>query len=441
MGSRRAIGLRGLVAALFAAATGCTDASPPNVLLVTLDTTRADHLGAYGHRRDTSPNFDAFAADGTLYTRARSTSSWTLPSHASLFTGKLPSSHGARYDPEGPLLLGSAIEEAGGIRASGLSDEEHTLADRLREVGYTTAGFVAGPWLLETFGLSRGFDHWDDAGILDVNGRPGEDLADAVLAWLDGWRSAEPRRPFFVFVNFFDAHWPYEPPTEYAKAFLPPGATIRPNVRSQFDALYDAEIRYADHHLGRLLDFLREHDLYDDALIVITADHGEMLGEHDEWGHNTLLYEPLVRVPLAVKPPGRPEPRVDDTPTQHTDVYDWILAAAGAGEPEPPRPRIAEVWQRRKPGIGEWKVLWEDDLKYMEHGEGEHRLYDLANDRRERVNRAADRPEDLRRLQEQLAAALETLPAPLPSAGPATIDDATREALERLGYLDGATKD
>jgi arylsulfatase A-like enzyme len=416
---------------------GCGDAPRPNVLLVTLDTTRADHLGAYGHWRDTSPHFDALAREGTLYTHAYSTSSWTLPSHASLFTGKFPSSHGARLDPQGPMRLGSAIADGGGIRARGLSPDEPTLASRLSDAGYATAGFVAGPWLMRNFGLSKGFEHWDDDGILDVNGRPAERLADAVLAWLSDWADASTRRPFFLFVNFFDAHYPYAPPAEYAHAYLPPDTLANTMDRAQFDPLYDAEIRYADEQLGRLLDFLRQRGLYDDTLVIVTADHGEMLGEHGDWGHNGILFEPLVRVPLVVKRPGEHTPHVDDTPIQHPGVFDLMLSAAGLDPPAAPRPRLAEVFYPRAPGLGEWKVIWDGDLKYMAHSDGDDRLYDLARDRRERVNRTDAHPDQVRQMREELDETLAALPAPLPGDDtPVEIDARTREALERLGYLD-----
>jgi arylsulfatase A-like enzyme len=272
-----------------------------------------------------------------------------------------------------------------------------------------------------------------------VNGRPAEALVDATLAWLEDWRAREPRRPFFLFVNFFDAHYPYTAPAVWARRFLPPDTLLDSTDRSQFDALYDAEIRYADEHLGRLLDWLREQGLYDETLVVVTADHGEMMGEHEEWGHNGLLFEPLVRIPLVVKQPGQREGRVDEVPIQHPGIFDRVLRTAGLAPPESPRPLLAEVFHP-EPGTGRWKVLWEGDLKYMQHSGGDDRLYDLAGDRRERVNRVDDRPDDARRLRERLAAEIAALPAPPRPSGeaPVQVDAATRRALERLGYLDPA---
>ena len=418
----------------------CGSGARPNVLLITLDTTRADHLGVYGHRRNTSPNLDALAAEGVVYRTAHSTSTWTLPAHASLFTGKFPSSHGARYDPEGPLLLADAIGVGGSIRARSLGPSATTLAGRLRDAGYATAGFAGGPWLLRSFGLAVGFEHWDDEGILGASGRPAKDLSRAVISWLEEITGEHATQPFFVFVNFFDPHFPFDAPERYTREFLPPGVVLNKLNRSQFDPLYDAEIRYADEHVGVLLDFLREKGFYENTLVIVTADHGEMLGEHDEWGHNGIPFEPVVRIPLVVKPPGVTRAHEEERPIQLHELFDLVLEHAGVsvvGSVEP-RARLAEVWHPPEPGVGEWKVLWDGGLKYMHHSDGKHRLYDLTLDARERVNRVADHPEEAQRLRERLDAALASLPPSPPlAAEPRAIDGETREALQRLGYIEG----
>jgi arylsulfatase A-like enzyme len=205
----------------------------------------------------------------------------------------------------------------------------------------------------------------------------------------------------------------------------------------QWDALYDAEIRYADEHVGLLFDRLRERGAWDDTLVIVTSDHGEMLGEHGEWGHNGIPFEPLVRVPLVVKLPGQTRPEVDERPIQLHALYHLILATAGVESPpaDAAGPVLAEVWHPPAPGIGEWKVLWEGPLKYMDHSGGDDRLYDLATDPRERRNLVTDRPDDAARLREELSQVVASLPPPLPSGEAAPIDAATREALERLGYL------
>lgn len=430
----------GAACAIAAVCAACGGAARPNVVLITLDTTRADHLGVYGHRRPTSPRIDALAAEATLYRNARSTSSWTLPAHASIFTGKFPTSHGARYDPKGPLELDAAIDGHTQIRARGMSPHEDTLARRLSRAGYATAGFAGGPWLMRVFGLAEGFEHWDDEGILNDRGRIAADLLRAVLAWLDAREAKADTRPFFLFVNFFDPHFPYDAPPPWTRAFLPAGVEPDTLDSVQWDALYDAEIRYADEHVGLLLDSLRDRGLYDDTLVIVTADHGEMFGEHGEWSHNGILFEPLVRVPLVVKPPGRTRARVDERPIQLHALYRLVLEATGIERPAPvdaDSPVFAEVWHPPRPGVGEWKVLWEGSLKYMEHGDGDSRLYDLAADPRERLNLIGDRPDEAKRLREALAAVVASLPPPLPPGEATAIDAKTREALERLGYVTG----
>ena len=175
------------VCAAGAGTSGCaqeSEATRANVLLITLDTTRVDHLGCYGYERDTSPNIDRLAQQSRVYTRAYATSSWTLPTHASLLTGKLPTSHGARWDAEGPLILTDAIAAPNAwknLRARGIAVDEVTLATLLKAEGYATAGFVAGPWLKRIFGLDAGFEHYDDSGIDRANGRRIVHLSDCGL--------------------------------------------------------------------------------------------------------------------------------------------------------------------------------------------------------------------------------------------------------------------
>ena len=408
---------------------------------MTLDTTRADHLGCYGYARPTSPNLDALARESLVFTRARSTSSWTLPAHASLFTGKFPKSHGAHYDPEGPLLLADAIEAPRGIRARGLSADEETLAVALSRSGYATAAVVAGPWLLRGFGLSAGFEHYDDEGVVDHAGRSAKEVSDAARRWL----LEERDRPFFLFLNYFDPHFPYDPPEPHASAFLLPGATPDPNRREQFEALYDGEIRFMDQEIGRLLHFLRDRGLYDETLIVVTSDHGELFGEHGHWGHSGHLFEELVRVPLLWKPSGptRPGSR-DERPVQLPELFDWIRAAArpgSGGMPEPGvpsrRPQLAEVHPITSDDArGGWRALWEGRYKLHESTLGRHKLFDLERDPGERSNLFARDPETATRLSRRLREAFEALPDPPPASPPLRVDAETREALDRLGYLE-----
>lgn len=444
MRSRRA--LAWLAAALLAgsAPTGCAPGAPerPDVLLITLDTTRADHLGCYGHERATSPHLDALAAQSIRFTRALSTSSWTLPAHASLFTGKFPASHGARFDPRGALVLADAITAPAELRAQGLSPAEVTLAERLRDAGYDTAAVVGGPWLLRPFGLAEGFAHYDDAGITSYEGRRADAVTDAALAWLGRERDA----PFFLFLNYFDPHFPYDPPEPWAQRFLLPGSPPRPSWRPHFEPLYDAEILFMDAQIGRLLDALRESGRFDGTLIVVTADHGELFGEHEAWGHQRFLYEELLRIPLIVKPAGPPQPgRAEHAPVQILDVFALILAAAGVAPPagvqaqRPPdvdHPLLAEVYHPEPDSPdGGWRARWDGRFKLLRSARGRSQLFDLFNDPGEERDLWGRNPARDRASLASLEAAFRALPAPPPAGPERELDAETRKALKGLGYL------
>ena len=276
----------------------------PNILLITLDTTRADHLSCYGYTRATSPHIDALAAEGMVYDRCIATSSWTLPAHASLLTGRFPTSHGAIYDPNGAVVLAGILPgEWANYRVSALGDRIETLATVLKRHGYATGGVVGGPWLKKPFGLGQGFDDYDDDEITNVNGRLAEQINRRALPWIE--RMAD--RPFLLFINYFDPHDPYLPPEEFRYHFLDTSKLIG-GVKAtpeQLLALYDAEIHYTDHFLGELVDHLKDLGIYDDTWIIITADHGELFGEHDLRGHGLTLYEEEVHIPLIMKYPKR----------------------------------------------------------------------------------------------------------------------------------------
>jgi arylsulfatase A-like enzyme len=395
---------------------GCSRrAEKPNVLLITLDTTRYDRLSFYGYSRQTSPHLDALAERAVVYERGVAASSWTLPSHASIFTGKFPSSHGADYDEEGPLRLTAAIagpEEWDRYRARGLSSEETTLAELLREKGYRTGAVVGGPWMKRVFGLDRGFEHYDDDGIGDVNGRLASEVTTAALAFLENVGGD----PFFLFLNYFDPHGPYQAPAPFGGTF-----GLEPGDR------YDEEILYMDHHIGRLVDGMERLGIFDDTLIVVTADHGELLGEHGKMGHGATLYEEEIRVPFLVKFPGREVPpgRRDEA-RHHVDILPLVLQGSSGGAP-----LLSEV--RPLPFMsaeGAWRALYFDHRKLLWNSLGQHALFDLESDPEEET------PSDE---TASAVAALERLVASLPppgKPGPATtLDEETLKALRSLGYV------
>ncbi len=295
----------------------------PNVLVLVLDTQRADHLGFQGYRRPTSPAMDSFAAQGTIFTNAISNSSWTLPSHASLFTGRPVSEH-----------------RAGQLRRPFLGRAFPTVAEAFTRAGYVTAGFTANTfWAGRQTRLNRGFVHWEDFyrkpgdalvrtvlgrkiayeflpkfGQIDIPGRMrAEDINNRLFRWLDRTK----RRPFFAFLNYMDVHGPYLPPASYAGRFGGPrthvGKTIELGAVTDETALpppellrdwvnqYDESILALDAGVGALLHGLERRGILDNTVIVLTSDHGESFGEHGMIYHGNGLHRDQVHVPLVIR--------------------------------------------------------------------------------------------------------------------------------------------
>ncbi|WP_144904677.1 sulfatase [Halobellus captivus] len=338
-----------------------TTESPENVLFVVMDTVRKDRLTPYGHNRQTTPNLEAFASEATVFEQAVAPAPWTLPVHASLFTGMYPSRHGA--DQENPYLEGVT-----------------TLAETLSAAGYDTACYSSNAWITPYTHLTDGFDDQDN--FFEV--MPGEFLSgplarawktmndnDALRAVADklvslgntaheyfaGGGSADSKTPAvidrtkafiedsersFAFVNLMDAHLPYHPPEEFAEEFAPgvdstevcqnskefnSGARdIADDEWEDIRNLYDAEIAHIDDQLGQLFDWLKAEGKWDDTMVVVCADHGELHGEHDLYGHEFCLYDPLVNVPLMVKHPALDVERREEQ-VELLDLYHTVLDA------------------------------------------------------------------------------------------------------------------
>ena len=248
----------------------------PNVILITMDTLRADHVGCYGANQVRTPTLDALCHDGVVFERAFSQVPLTWPSHAAILTGTYPFQNGVQDFTGQPL-----------------SPKFHSVAEAFKRHGYATGAVVSAFVLDRSWGLSRGFDFYDDAFSAEtfkqkeiglVDRKAGESVTHAI-EWLRKTR----HRPFFLWLHLYDPHSPYDPPEPYF---------------SQYKAhLYDGEIAYADHELGRLMAWLRAHQLYDGSVIVFLSDHGESLGEHGESEHGFFVYNATIRVPLIVKPP------------------------------------------------------------------------------------------------------------------------------------------
>lgn len=466
---RRSIGLLFALSAM----SGCFGRSPearPNIVLIVLDTTRADHLSIYGYKRDTTPHLAAFAEEAIRFERAYATSTWTVASHASLFTGLLPVTHQATQE---------------NLR---LDQELDTLAELLSRAGYETVAFTNNSWISAVTELSQGFEKvyalWRDRQRPEGDGLP-HPTNRAVSEWL---RARLPDRPFFLFINYMEPHWPYKAPLMYQKRYIDPGTSPKVVERSGFPAifwylrnrhapeevlrtrsgLYDAELAYLDATLGELLDSWRELALLDEALVVVTSDHGENLGEHGHQGHSFALYDSTLRIPLLIRQPGgKAGGTLRQDPVQLTDVFTTIASAAGietldervVGEdllsaplPED-RPIIGEYYHPktflarfpRTPAaekalapfkrrirsiqIGPDKLIWGSD--------GRHELYQTREDPGEADNRIERTPERARRLETRLAEIVERLSRPITKPQPSfsEMDPETIENLRALGYL------
>jgi arylsulfatase A-like enzyme len=415
--------------------------------VITLDTTRADRLGCYGNTDEITPNIDRLAQESVLYSRATSTTGWTLPAHVSLFTGKFTSSHGARLDPNGPLILSKEIgERFSGFRAWGMSPEEITLATLLKEDGYRTGAVVAGPWMKKVMGLDRGFEFYDDTGITTLSGRLAHSVTDTAIAWL----SEPDPRPFFLFLNYFDPHGPYRPPPEFRKGS--PKTEVGMSARQLEDQrnnwLYDGEIRYMDHHIGRLFDALREKGLYDGTLVIVTADHGELLGEHGAYTHGARLHQPIVHIPLIMKYPGAGQTAsTNDERAQLVDILPTVLKELGLPIPDGVQgdaldrldhPVVSEAYPLPlvQDYDGATRVLFEDGFKFIQRTRGRNLLFDLDSDPGEEINLLAQFPERATAMEQTLVRYLDSLPVSVHDATPREVDKDTEEALRGLGYVD-----
>ena len=420
---------------------------PINIILLTLDTTRVDHLSCYGYPRRTSPNLDALAEQSVVYTRAIAPSSWTLPSHASLFTGKFTASHGARYDPNGPMMLTSAIPGPSGwnrYRARGLSPDEQTLAEILNQADFTTGAVVGGPWLKKPFGLNKGFEYYDDAGIDSVNGRRADPITESALRWLDEVRDEQ----FFLFLNYFDPHEPFAAPGQFALAFQNEkmAAGGENAMIEEIHAQYDAEILYMDYHIGRLLRSLASWGRYDNTWIIVTADHGQLLGEHGKHGHGKYLYQEELHVPLFMKyPRSEVAPTQSDVCVQLTDILPSICHRLELSTPQGiqgsllhqvEHPIIAETYPLEfTTEDGHWRAIFQDDYKFLWNSEHRHMLFDLAADPKESNNLVRQQPQRAKRMIAELNNYVEGLPAPDTAAPDQVIDQETLDALKGLGYV------
>jgi len=443
----------------------------PNVLIVTLDTTRADHTSAYGYERPTTPRLKEFAQQGVRFETAYAPMATTLPSHTTMFTGLLPRTHGT-------LKNGLQVDASLPL-----------LSEILAKEGYRTGAFLSSFAVSSNFGLNRGFELYDD-DFKDgqckwdverweghkIEGdfcRRGDLTRASAEAWLEkqGYlppasgdakaAATSPDKPFFLWIHFFDAHNPYDPPPEHAKLFPPKGNP--PSDLDQDIAKYDAEIHFADQEMGKLFDRLAAAKRLDDTIVIVAGDHGEGLMDHGWMLHGLQIYEEAVRVPFLVRWPGKlPAGKVITEPVELADMTPTVLeltgiampkakhapegislAAAATGKATLDAERAVLVQRRfyasnAERGIavkGSKHGLRRGNWKYIEaKDEDSYELYDLESDPGEKRNLADKATQERTKLAGELSTTLSsTTAATVPV--PRTVSEEDARRLEALGYV------
>jgi len=448
----------GLAAVLLQGA-GCSGKKdterPPNLILVTFDALRADHLGCYGYNRNTSPNLDAFARTGTFYARAVATSPWTLPTHASLFTGKYPFEHGAHGFRENPENAPNTYR---------LALEEYTLTEALQDRGYQTAAFVANPAFLSRWvRLNQGFKTYQIEHV------DGDVLNERVFTWLQ----EAFREPFFLFINYMDTHFPYNTKPvpglaewtsdpdcakvmELLTAEVMPATGPLPGelIKTGIDQ-YDTGIANVDRAWGALLERLKQLELDANTIIVLTSDHGEYFGEHHLVQHSKDVYQPVLWVPLLIRHPGRRQGQRVERPFSLAEVPALVLSRlfpqeqAFLQELFPTRPGrdpvLSELYYTRKKDLYHpvWgprfdrirTAIFDGPYKYIHSTDGKHELYNLKDDPDEQRN-LVDAEEVLAEgLEKQLMAFKASRQTPQVDQPPPLPDPAELQKMKDLGYL------
>ncbi len=437
----------------------------PNILLITLDTVRWDRISCYGQAKNTTPTIDKLAAEGVRYQRAITPASWTLPAHASMFTGVLPSRHGAHY------VTNDANAGAGLFQANKMDAELPTLAEELKKAGYGTGAVISGPLLHSRFGTNKGFDYYDDKNLFSAKKsefhRRAHETTDLAVQWLRRHLVEFSEKPFFLFLNYYDAHSPYTPPEPWGDPTIP--LELCSSNSGRYDDVlkanrdltgeehrllllqYDGEIGFVDSQIKRLFSEMKRLGVYDSTLIVVTSDHGESFGEHRLLGHGRALYEELIRVPLIIKYPlkdkkiGVVKERVSLLSLMPT-LLEYI------GHPVPKTVASGTLHDKEQVLIAEifrdvgWivaygarfdrdlKAIYDGDYKLIWSSTGQHELYNIEADPDESRDLREDLPKMASRLQSQALSIAHESKRPSTTASP-EIDDEMKESLKALGYM------
>lgn len=455
------------VALLVAAAADGPKPRPPDVVMIVVDTLRADRLGAYGNRRGLTPFLDKMVEHAHVVERAYSAASWTSPSVASIFTSRFPSQHG--------IIGFSAV----------LADHETTLAEVLHAAGYATAGFSANGLISKKSGFDQGFDTYRAYLEMERFTRPArraDEITNEALHWLETMRQRDATKPVFLYLHYMEPHPPYAPPPELLQrlrgpnpldvnalnlalvTFGPPATELMNDIRD----VYDAEVMAIDAALGRLVAALEHRGVDRHALLVMTADHGEELRDHGALGHGKTLYNEVTHVPLIVRTPGETRGHVIDRVISSIDIAPTVLDEAGIeipstfegvsfardlevqGMASSIRRFVGRWWDERPPPVAfsehyalppvdpdkplHQNAVVRDHGKVIAWTDGRRDFFSLADDPGEQE---PDRTEGAQR--QALVASLDEMRRRVSSnrttAEERTIDPRTRDALRALGYV------
>lgn len=429
---------------------------PARVILIGIDTLRADHLSGYGYSRRTSPELERFAEqDAILFERAHSSASWTLPSMTSVFTSTYPPRHGV---------------ESKDFR---LNPSIPTIASTFQQAGWLTAAFITHIYVSHIFGLDSGFKQFNELSI-DWGFQEGKQLrAGELNEHVFPWLQSHSKDRFFLYLHYFDPHWDYDPPAPYDKLYTIPDYSgpasgkfsylrqflkipngIQGDDLKQVVGLYDGEISYTDYHLGKLFEKLKALGLWNDSLVVVFADHGEEFEDHGSVHHVHSLYEELLHVPLLIKlPGGRPSGWQKRVPQvmQTLDIGPTVLQVAGLKQPqsfqgqsllplmmgrEGDRTCYARLWRAQSYKISILRNGYKLVHIHKKKGGDSDELYYLPDDPQEQKPLQDQNPEMVKQLREEVLHWADQAPLAPAEKLKNQLDEGQEEQLKALGYLD-----
>ncbi len=425
--------------------TGLRPRSPKirNVLLISIDTCRADFLNCYGYPMDTTPNVNALAREGVLFENAISPVPFTLPAHCSMLTGTIPPWH--RVMDNSDYIL---------------AKDNVTLAEILKEQGFNTGAFVSSFILDARFGIGQGFDTYEDdfdnsTGTKENNERIGGKTTELALEWLE--KNKDQRN--FMFLHYYDPHFTYDPPEPFLSKFRNAKrlSNMTADVATVLLGRYAGEIAYVDHCIGKVIARLKELDMYDSTMIVVTSDHGEMLGQHGEVSHGYFIYQPAIRVPLVIRLPGKSKSARIKSTVGLIDIVPTVCSALGIEtgravqgvdllayadeefEGYPDRHLYCQSFESTKYGANSLMGVVTDRYKYIQTTKPE--LYDLPADPAELKNLVRQQSNRGRIMQDSLRRIIDESGRSDTDTAKEASDAETLHRLESLGYISGGIEE